>query len=61
MLTQDQARQIVLLASNYGNYEAAAESAAQSGYTILTKKMSDKSTATWLQLTALLESLTEPV
>lgn len=59
MITADQATQIILLASNYANYEAAAESADQSGYYNNAKKMAAKSTETWLKLKELVDSLTE--
>lgn len=59
MLTKDQARQIFILASNYANYEAAAESAEQSGYHNNAKKMADKSTKTWFKLKELVDSIVE--
>lgn len=59
MITQDQARQILILASNYANYEAATESADQSGYHNNANKMAAKSNETWLKLKELVDSLTE--
>ena len=60
MINEDQARQIMMLASNYSSYETAAESADQSGYVNQAKKMSDKSAETWLKLKALVDSVTAP-
>lgn len=58
MITKEQAKQIMILASNYANYEVAAETNDIHGYYNQSNKMSEKSAKTWTDLKTLVESLT---
>lgn len=59
-ITKAQAHQILVLASNYGNYEAAAEVAFCASQYQAEKKFQEKSNNTWLKLKELVHGLTVP-